>query len=179
MIGGVAKRYASALFQIAKEKNQVKQFEEELRIVKQVFIENQKLLQILEHPKVLLENKKSLVNEAFSSLSAEIINTLLLLIDRHRIRLVSELVDNFVELANEEQQTAEATVYSVRPLKDEEKQALSEVFAQKVGKKSLKITNVIDQNLIGGLKLQIGNRIFDGSIKSKLERIGRNLAKSS
>jgi F-type H+-transporting ATPase subunit delta len=179
MTGGVAKRYASALFQIAKEKNELPQFEEELRTVKQVFTDNPQLLKILEHPKIPLENKKSLVKDAFSSVRPEIANTILLLIDRHRIRLISELVDSFVELSNEEQQTAGAVVYSVRPLKEEEKHALSEIFAQKVGKKSLQITNIIDQSLIGGLKLRIGNRIFDGSISSKLERIGRQIAKSS
>jgi len=181
MTGGVvAKRYALALFQIAKEKQSIDQFEEELRVVKQVFVDNSELLQVLSHPKVSLDNKKALIKEAFSSLTTEILNTLFLLVERHRIEIVTELADRFVELANEEQGTQDAKVYSVRPLKDEELKALSDVFAKKIGKQSLRLENIIDKSLIGGIKIRIGNRIYDGSVSGKLERIERQLvAKSS
>ncbi|WP_243291969.1 F0F1 ATP synthase subunit delta [Bacillus sp. FJAT-47783] len=177
---GVAKRYALALFQISKEKKAIDQFEKELRVVKQVFSDNSDFLQVLTHPKVSLTNKRALIQEAFVSLSSDIVNTLLLLIDRHRIEIVTELADRFVELANEEQGTQDATVYSVRPLNDEQLKAISDVFAKKIGKKSLRLENVVDESLIGGVKLRIGNRIFDGSVSGKLERIERELvAKSS
>ncbi|WP_044896339.1 F0F1 ATP synthase subunit delta [Bacillus alveayuensis] len=181
MTGGVvAKRYALALFQIAKEKESIDQFAEELRVVKQVFTENSDLLQVLAHPKVSLENKKAMLKEAFASLTTEVLNTLLLLVENKRINIVNELQDRYVQLANEEQGTEDAKVYSVRPLKDEELKALSEVFAKKIGKQSLRLENIIDQSLIGGIKLRIGNRIYDGSVSGKLERIERELvAKSS
>ncbi|MDQ0162608.1 F0F1 ATP synthase subunit delta [Aeribacillus alveayuensis] len=181
MTGGVvAKRYALALFQIAKEKESVDQFAEELRVVKHVFTENSDLLQVLAHPKVSLENKKAMLKEAFASLTTEVLNTLLLLVENKRINIVNELQDCYVQLANEEQGTEDAKVYSVRPLKDEELKALSEVFAKKIGKQSLRLENIIDQSLIGGIKLRIGNRIYDGSVSGKLERIERELvAKSS
>ncbi|WP_243387084.1 F0F1 ATP synthase subunit delta [Bacillus kexueae] len=177
---GVAKRYALALFQIAKEKQAIDQFEADLRVVKEVFVANGEFLQVLSHPKVTVENKKALVKEAFASVSGDVVNTLLLLVDRHRIEIVTELADRFVELANEEQGTQDAKVYSVRPLNDEQLKALSEAFAKKVGKQSLRIENIVDESLIGGIKLRIGNRIFDGSVSGKLERIERELvAKSS
>jgi F-type H+-transporting ATPase subunit delta len=179
-VGVVAKRYALALFQIAKEKESIDQFAEELRVVKQVFTENSDLLQVLAHPKVSLENKKAMLKEAFASLTTEVLNTLLLLVENKRINIVNELQDRYVQLANEEQGTEDAKVYSVRPLKDEELKALSEVFAKKIGKQSLRLENIIDQSLIGGIKLRIGNRIYDGSVSGKLERIERELvAKSS
>ncbi|MBA2874479.1 F0F1 ATP synthase subunit delta [Thermaerobacillus caldiproteolyticus] len=171
----VAKRYALALFQIAKEQQLLDQLEEEIRVVRQVFADNEAFLSVLNHPKISLEKKKALIQETFASVSTPLQNTLLLLLDRHRIDIVPQLANEFIALANEVRGVAEATVYSVRPLREEEKQALSDVFAKKVGKVALRIHNVVDPSLIGGVKLRIGNRIYDGSVSGKLERLQRQL----
>lgn len=171
----VAARYALALFQIAKENSTIDKFEEELLVIQKVTKENPELLNVLTHPKVLLEKKKSMMSEAFASLSQPILSTILLLIERQRINVIPELADHFVKLANDERGTEDAIVYSVRLLDQDELTALSDTFAKKIGKTSLRLRNVIDQNLIGGVKLRIGNRIYDGSISGKLERIERQL----
>jgi F-type H+-transporting ATPase subunit delta len=171
----VAKRYALALFQIAKEKQLLDQLEEEIRVVQQVFAENKELVSLLKHPKLAVQKKKALLQETFASLSTPLLNTLMILLDRHRIEIVPELASEFIGLANEERGVAEATVYSVRPLTEDEKQALSEAFAKKIGKVTLRITNVVDTSLIGGVKLRIGHRIYDGSVSGKLERLQRQL----
>ena len=67
------------------------------------------------------------------------------------------LVNEFNAYANDAAGVAEAKVYSTRPLTADESQAISTAFAQKVGKQSLRIENIIDPSLIGGIRLQIGN----------------------
>lgn len=171
----VAKRYALALFQIAQQQQLLDQFEAEIRVVKQVFANQPDFLAVLTHPKLSLDKKKALIKETFAALSAPVQNTLLLLLDRHRIAIVEALADEFVALANEARGVAEATVYSARPLSEKEKQALVDVFANKVGKTTLHIENIVDSSLIGGVKLRIGNRIYDGSVSGKLERLKRQL----
>lgn len=171
----VAKRYALALFQIAQQQQLLDQFESEIRVVQQVFADQPDFFAVLTHPKLSLEKKKALIKETFAALSAPVQNTLLLLLDRHRIGIVEELADEFIALANEARGVAEATVYSARPLSEEEKQALADVFAKKVGKTTLHIDNIVDPALIGGVKLRIGNRIYDGSVSGKLERLKRQL----
>lgn len=173
--GMVAKRYAVALFQLAKEQNVIDQIENELLVVKEVFTTNQELIDVLNHPKVTNEAKKSIVKEAFGSLSQQVVNTLYLLVDRHRVDVVTEIVNHFVQSANEVRGTEDAIVYSVRPLSDTELSAISTSFAKKIGKNSLRLQNVVDAKLIGGVKLRIGNRIYDGSVSGKLERIERQL----
>lgn len=171
----VAKRYAVALFQLAKEQNTLDQFEAELRTVKQVFSENADLQSVLKNPKLSINDKKDIVKSAFASFSQMVLNTLSILVDRHREEIITEVADEFIQLANEERGIADARVYSVRPLSEDEKAALSSVFAKKEGKSSLRIENIIDKGLIGGVKLRIGNRIYDGSINGKLERLEREL----
>ncbi|ANB57649.1 ATP synthase F1, delta subunit [Anoxybacillus sp. B7M1] len=171
----VAKRYALALFQIANEQQLLDQFEEEIRVIQQVFAAQPEFLSVLTHPKLSIDKKKALIKEVFATLSTPLQNTLQLLLDRHRIDIVESLADEFIALANEARGAEEATVYSVRPLTEDEKQALSQVFAAKVGKATLHIQNIIDPSLIGGVKLRIGNRIYDGSVSGKLERLQRQL----
>ncbi|WP_226671454.1 F0F1 ATP synthase subunit delta [Metabacillus litoralis] len=173
--GIVAKRYAVALFQLAQEQNAIDQIESELQVVKEVFTTNQDLVDVLSHPKVTNEMKKSIVKEAFTNLSQQVVNTLLLLVDRHRVDVVTEVVSHFVDQANEFRGTEDAIVYSIRPLSETELSSISSSFAKKIGKKSLRLQNVIDTKLIGGVKLRIGNRIYDGSVSGKLERIERQL----
>ena len=86
-----------------------------------------------------------------------------------------QVVDEFNTLANDAAGVAEAKVYSTRPLTEKESDAISSVFAQKVGKQSLRIENIIDPSLIGGIRLQIGNRIYDSSLSTKLERLKLDL----
>lgn len=171
----VAKRYAVALFQIAKEQNLLDQIEEELRTVKEVFTNDNDLLSFLQHPKVTRDAKRTTIVNAFSSLSKSVQNTLQLMVDRHRIEAIAPMVDEFIELANEEKSVADAKVYSVRPLTEAETTAISTAFAAKVGKNTLRITNITDSNLLGGIKLRIGNTIYDGTVSGKLDRLSKQL----
>jgi F-type H+-transporting ATPase subunit delta len=171
----IARRYALALFQIAKERQLLGVVEEELRVVKEVIQYNSDLKAVLKSTKLSKEKKKEILKAAFASVSEYVLNTLLLLIDRHRDDQIVNVVNEFIELANDEMGIAEAEVYSVRPLTDAEREAVSTTFAAKVGKKSLKMENFVDSNLLGGVKLRIGNRIYDGSLRGKLDRLERKL----
>jgi F-type H+-transporting ATPase subunit delta len=171
----VAKRYALALFQIAKEQQLLGTVEEELRVVKEVLLYNTDLKAVLKSTKLTNEKKKEILKEAFASLNVYVLNTLMILIDRHRDDQIVEVANQFIELANEEMGIAEAKVYSIRPLSDAEREGLSSAFAAKIGKKSLKIENIVDSDLLGGIKLRIGNRIYDGSLRGKLDRLERKL----
>jgi F-type H+-transporting ATPase subunit delta len=171
----VAKRYATALFQIAQEQNLLDQMEEELRTVQEIFLKQKELIDFLEHPKATADAKKQMIMISFANLSIQVQNTLLIMIERHRTFEIAEMAAEFIELVNEAKSMAEATVYTVRALTDEERAAVESTFSAKVGKKTLKITNIIDSSMIGGIKLQIGNRIYDGSVSGKLERLNRQL----
>ncbi|OMP66592.1 F0F1 ATP synthase subunit delta [Domibacillus epiphyticus] len=172
---GAAKRYAIALFELAKEQNKLAEIEQELRVVKQVFSENKELLTILKSPKLSIANKQALIQNAFSTASAPVVNTLKLLVQRHRTNEVQAVCDAYIELANEDRSTADALVYSVRPLTPAEETAVSSAFSRKVGKQTLNIENIVDSQLLGGLKVRIGNRIFDGSLRGKLNRLEKQL----
>jgi F-type H+-transporting ATPase subunit delta len=171
----VAKRYALALFQIAKDTQLLGVVEEELRVVKEVMLYNTDLKAVLKSSKLSIEKKKEILKEAFATVNQYVLNTLLILIDRHREDEIVEVANQYLLLANEAAGVAEAQVYSTRELTDAEREAISAVFAAKVGKQSLRIENIVDSELLGGVKLRIGNRIYDGSLRGKLDRLERKL----
>ncbi|MCG7337343.1 F0F1 ATP synthase subunit delta [Sporosarcina sp. ACRSM] len=170
-----AQRYALALFELAQKNGQTGPVLEDLQELKKAFQDNEQLGQLLESPRLSVTKKKELLTDLFKGANPLILNTLSVLIDRKRIDEVVHLVDEFNAYANDAAGVAEAKVYSTRPLTDVENQSISTAFARKVGKQSLRIDNIIDPNLIGGVRLQIGNRIYDSSVSAKLERLKRDL----
>ncbi|MCM3239883.1 F0F1 ATP synthase subunit delta [Bacillus obstructivus] len=171
----VAKRYATALFELANEQNLLELIQGELREIKKSIKDNPELINLLKLPKLSSDKKKQVIKEIFQSSSPLVVNTLMLLSDRHRVDEITSVADEFIELANSNRGIAEATVYSIRPLTASESAAISSVFAQKVGRVSLNIENIIDTELLGGVKIRIGNKIFDGSLRGKLDRLERSL----
>lgn len=171
----VAKRYADALFQIGQEKNMIDQLENELKIVKDVFKNNDQLITFLNHPRVKHEKKIELLEEAFKGLQDVVVNTLKLLVDRHRVTITPSIIDHFIDKVNDAKGIAEATVYSVRELTDQELGQLKESLAKRFQKNEFKLTNIVDPSILGGLKIRLGNTIYDGTISGKLSRIERNI----
>lgn len=175
----VAKRYADALFQLATEKNKAENLVGELQLVNEVFKSDKKILDFLNHPRVSVQDKTKLIDEAFKGNDKDVVNTLKILIERHRIHQISLIIDEFVSLYNEANGVAAATVYSVRALTEEEKKQLETSFKTQFNKKSLTIENEIDPSLIGGMKIRVGNTIYDGSISSKLHRMKQSIVSAT
>lgn len=175
----VAKRYADALFQLGNEKQTQDKLVEEFLVVKEVFQENQKLIAFLKHPRVQNVEKKQFLEEVFHGFSIDVINTLKLLIDRHRVEIIPSIVEHLNHLANDAKGIAEATAYSVRALSDAELEELAQTFAKRLNKKAIKLENKVDPSLIGGVKIRMGNTIYDGSLSAKLKRIEQNIVSTN
>ncbi|WP_413377951.1 F0F1 ATP synthase subunit delta [Alkalihalobacillus sp. 1P02AB] len=172
----VANRYANALFQVAREKGILNQAIEELQAIKGVVQSTPSFSKFLENPKFTKEQKRTFIQSSFQgTLSDAVVTTLQILVDRKRTDILVPMIEKFVALSYEAQNIAEATVFSAKALTEEEKTQIAQVFAMKVGKSQLLINNVVNADLLGGLKIRIGDRIFDGSVKSQLDRLERQL----
>lgn len=171
----VAERYASALFELALQLGLTATIQEELQELKKAFRDNEGLGQLLSSPKLSVAKKKELITDIFKGVNPIVMNTLFVLLDAKRMNEVENVCDEFRYLANDAAGVAEAKVFSTRPLTELETNSISAAFAKKVGKQSLRIENIIDPSLIGGIRLQIGNQIYDSSLSAKLEKLQREL----
>ncbi len=175
----VAKRYAEALFQLGIEKAVLDQFREEMLTVKEVFQQNKELYTFLTHPRIRQEDKKKVVEVPFQGLHKDIVSTLNLLVERHRVETIPAIIDHFIQLVNDAKGIAEATVYSVRELTDKERSELEFSFAKRFNRSAINLHNIVDPKMIGGIKIRVGNTIYDGSISGKLRRLERNIVSAN
>jgi|SRR5699024_1277858 len=171
----VAKRYAEALFQLGEEKNTLDEYGDQFRLIQDVLKDNEQLFTFLKHPRISGEQKTQFVREVFKDFHKDVIHTVLLLVERQRIDIAPAIIDHFLYLVNDAKGIAEATVYSVRKLSDAEKKALEKKFSKRFNKQAISFKNIVDPSILGGLRIRVGNTIYDGTISSKLNRIERNI----
>jgi F-type H+-transporting ATPase subunit delta len=178
MSGAVARRYATALFEVASERKVVDAVQEELTAVAGIISTNPALQKILEHPHIATSVKNDLLKKLFAEKLNEVTtNFLQLVVNRRREGSLEDVKDHFVELANEAKGVAEATVTTAKELSTEELNQLQEKFG-KLLNKTLHVTTQVNPSLFGGVVVRIGDRLFDGSVSGKLARFQQNLKQS-
>jgi F-type H+-transporting ATPase subunit delta len=170
----VAKRYAKALFEVALEKNLLDQVEQDLHAVVQAFEATPELLKWLSHPETDVEKKKEVFASLFKEAHETVRNLLFLLGDRRREGIIADIYADFKSLADEARGVAEATVTTAFPLSDKEKEQLVQVFQPMIGKK-IRITEKVDSDILGGVIVQVGDKLYDGSLRTKLIRFQERL----
>ncbi|MFD1348295.1 F0F1 ATP synthase subunit delta [Oceanobacillus caeni] len=171
----VANRYAEALFELGQEKHILDKFVEEFTVVREVFQTEEQFVKFLTYPGINNDKKKELIEAAFKGCQKDVINSVKLLVERHHTVNVPIIIDHFIQLVNDSKGIAEATVYSVRELSSDELLKVKQSFTKRLKKEKIHITNIVDPSIMGGIKIRVGNTIYDGSISNKLKRFERNI----
>lgn len=171
----VAKRYAKALFEAAKEKDMISQVETELKAVVDTLNNEADLQKFLNLPSVGTSAKTDLLKKIFEgNVSALVWNTLQLLVERGRESVLPTLVADYVKIANEALGQASATVYAPFALSEAQVAEIAQKFGAITGK-TIRVETVIEPKLLGGIQVRIGDRLYDGSLAGKLERLSKTL----
>ncbi|MZQ82337.1 F0F1 ATP synthase subunit delta [Paenibacillus sp. 5J-6] len=171
----VAKRYARALFEVAKDKGIISQVEEELKSVASAIRDNADLQKFLNHPNIGDTVKTDLLKQIFEGkVSEPVWNTLLVLIDKRRQAILSALVGDYVKIANEALGQASAKIYSAFTLTEAQQAEIASHFSKVTGK-TIRVETVVEPKLLGGIQVRIGDRLYDGSLAGKLDRLSKAL----
>lgn len=177
--GAVGARYAEALYEVAEREKAVDTVEQELQAVDAIIRENRDLQKVLYHPRVTPEDKKSLLSDLLSGkISAVTLEFLKLLVERQREQFLSDIVSYYANLANKARNVAEAGVSSAVDLTAGEKQLLADLLNKLTGKK-VETSYKVDPSLIGGIVVRIGDRVIDGSIRTRLATLREHLRQIS
>ena len=164
------KEYANALFSLAAEHQAIEQYEKSLKKIGNIFCENQDYIKILESPAIPLSERISLIDEAFGSTYTEyLVSFIKVLCENGHINEICSCIEEFCNLVRIYKNRTIATIYYVEPLSEEQKNALLEKL-QKISGKIIEPEFVKDESLIGGIRVQIDDKIFDGSIKHRLNK---------
>lgn len=160
-------RYALALFTVAKEDNQIKKYQSELKEVKLALNENEALLNLFKSEFLSIEKRYQVVDKVFKQNSLPVKNFLKILIKNHRLNSYEAIFSRFNSMCNDENHVLEGIVYSVDKLNEAKIHELEDALKTK-NHVDVELTNRIDPSLIGGIKVVINNHIYDYSIQSEL-----------
>lgn len=114
------------------------------------------------------------VEEVLEGFSKEIVNFVKVAISKHRENLIKEILNEFEALYKAYFNMIDVKVISAYPLKEEVLNLVREKLEKKYNKK-VNLIPVVDKEILGGLKLVIGNTVIDGSIKARLEALLKNM----
>lgn len=171
----VARRYAQALFDIAREQNSIEVFARDLSSVIQSINSNEELKAIFYNQLVSVEEKKEIVNKGFTgSVHPMVSNFLNLLLDKFREPYLEQIYEVFLELSDIENKILKADVKSATDLSPEQVSKLEEKLS-KITHQNVKVNVTIDESLIGGMAVKIGDKVYDGSVAMQLSMLKEHL----
>ena len=173
----VARKYAQALFVAAKEKGLIDKAYEQFNDLKAFIASDSSLLDFLNAPQVLEEHKEAMVRNVFRErIERLFVEFLIVLVEKHRIAFLPEVIDEFTRLVEAEKGIGRATVITATPLNEREK---ADLVAKLTAKTALKIEleEKIDPDILGGIIVILHNEIIDGSVRRGLDLLEEQLAK--
>ncbi len=177
-VNDVGRVYANSIFDIAKEKNILPQIEEELKVVSDVLREETNFRDYLNSPGINNESKKVFIDKVFDGkISEYIVNLLKLLIDNGRQSVVSEIYKAFVELNDIANNRQRITVITQSNLDASLLNKIKADVGVKLGKEVI-VKEEVDESILGGIIIKIGDLVIDGSLAKGLKNIRSNLLNS-
>lgn len=174
----VARRYAGALFDLAKKQggNALADHGACLAELKEMMAQESRLGQIFKSPVVSVEEKKALVGKLLDAIKADTTmrNFCFLLTDKNRLGILSEIADWYGVLLDAANGVMRGRVLTAIRLSPERQEQIRDSLRQKTGK-DLELSFSIDPEILGGMILVVGDRVMDASLRAQLGMLRENL----
>ena len=164
----VGRRYSKAIFEIAEEKNQVKEIYEMLNSAMVLYRTDKEFKNFILNPLIDNEQKKSVLNEIFGKDNSENLNILLYILDKGRMSCIKYIVAEYLKIYYRKNKILDVKATFTKELTDEQKKKLIDKLSQKTGKE-INLEIKIDKDILGGGIIKIGDKIIDGSIRRELD----------
>jgi F-type H+-transporting ATPase subunit delta len=174
MATGAAKRYAEAVFGLARESGRFDEWQRDLDMLA-TLLNDPAAASVLASPKISRSQKLSLLNGALDGGQQEAVNLATILLDRGRIAIAPEIAEVFRDAVLAERGIAIAHVTTAVPIDQEAEDAIKQRLSDLVGKQ-VEIRAQVDESIIGGIVARIGDQLIDGSVSNQLRRLRDRLA---
>jgi len=168
-----ARRYAEAAFDIGRGDDTLDAWERDLRVLRDL-LGDPDLRALVEHPAVAYADKERVVRRVAGGVTPEAINLVLLMVRRGRPAAIGPMVDHFAALLRRHRGISLAEVRTALPLEESQRTAVLERLHELTGDE-IEINEAVDEALIGGITVRIGDRLYDASVRNRLERLRARL----
>ena len=165
-----ARRYAEAAFELAKRDDTLDKWRDDLETASALLGE-ERVNRIVDNPALPFADRREVIDKLLTNrVGKPVRNLISVLAERSRLELLSAIVAEYQRLLNKERGVATAIVTSAAELSAEERDALEERLRQMTGS-DVELDVRIDEALIGGLTVRVGDRLLDASVRGRLERL--------
>lgn len=173
----VAKRYADAIYSMAKADKQVDDQLADLQSVEGVLDKNPDLKTALESPTVASQVKKKILKEVFTKeITPRTLHLLYVLVDKGREEYLSAIIEAYEELMRQAQGVVQCHVTAPRALTKKMQSGLEKNLKDYLGR-DIELVAEVDENMLGGMVITVGDRVIDTSLDTQLLQIQERLAK--
>ncbi len=169
--------YGEALFELAIEEKKEKEMLEEVTLLSKILKENQNFSDMMNHPKILKEEKIEALENVFKGrFSDELTGFLVLILQKDRYKDIDGILADFVSKMKEYLKIGIAYVTTAVSLKDSQKKEIEKKLLDTTSYETMEMHYAEDSSLIGGMLIRIGDRVVDSSIRTKLEHLTKELS---
>lgn len=172
----VSKTYGDALFAVAVEENRMDEFFEAVLGLLEILRTNEDFSKLMNHPKIMTEDKVKIVEETFADrIPKELVGLMTIMVEKGRADEILSVFDYFVVLVKEKKKIGKADVTTAIDLSETQKKNVEKKLLETTKYEKLEMCYQVDESLIGGMVIRIGDRVVDSSIKTKLYNLSREL----
>ena len=166
----IAKRYASAIYDIAESSEKIGEIREALNILAENYNEDEEFKVFLLDPSIKYDEKVKYLHKSFNFISEDAFKIINYLVKKGRVSLAEKIRDSYLKIYYEKNNKILVNATFTKELSDNQRKALMKKLEEKY-KKKIVLNLSVDEELIGGGIIKIGNKVIDGSIKSQIENI--------
>ena len=176
-----ADRYAQALFEIARMTHKDEEIQEELEAFSAALKSSADIEKFLTNPQLTAEQKKNLLSRIYQERNHEIyeilLNFFMILFEKNRFNLIHEITASFKRIADEAKGQGLAEIKTAVPLDARSETAIVSRLETLAGYK-IAVKKEVDPTLIGGVVIRLKNKVFDGSVRHKIDLLTKELLKA-
>ena len=174
----IAQVYARSLFEVAKEHEEVDEIHDQLGEFADVLDKNRQLQTFFFSPYFSAEEKKDGIGKVVQGANEHFLNFLKLVAERHRVAALFRIRREYDALWREENKLLEVRVTSAKPLDEELVSSIGKRIEEQTGRR-IDLDANVDPDVIGGLVLRVGNLVMDASVRGRLERLRKEVARAA
>ena len=167
----LANKIGYSLFEVAKENNALEQVANELPEVAKVINGNSDFVTLMNNPNLEKIKKINLIEASFAGVNKYVVNVVKILAGNLQISLINFVLEQFDELYSRYSNSVVVKVESASPLTEIQLENLKEKLKNELELDKVEINNLVDESLIGGLKITCNNKVVDASIKARLNAL--------
>ena len=174
----IARVYANALFEAAKAAGKLDAILDQLAAFADAVSENREMQLFLFSPYFSSAEKRDGIRKAVEGADPELVNFLELLTDKHRMPVIFRIRRQFEALWAKENKRLGVTVTSAVELPEDVVGKIGEEIERQTGQ-TVELRSAVDENILGGIVLQVGNMVLDASVRNRLEKLRKNVARAA